>query len=152
MINIQIKRSFNLNNIKLNFSKQLNKGIKIIADDIELGIHKGSQFGKPFKPNAKSTADRKGFNSPLIDEGYLSDSNKMVKTKATREHQVAVLSPGDKMRGNGKHKISNIDIAKYNNKGTSTIPARQFWGISEKANRHIMKSIEYEIIKELKRA
>ena len=142
MVNIKVKRDFNLNNIKLDFSKQLNKGLDVIALDIQKGIEKGSQFGKPFKRNAESTIKKKGFDHPLKENGLMMDSGKMVKTKATHEHQVAVLAPNE----------SRTDIGFWNDRGTSTIPARQFWGISEKANRHIMKSIEYEIIKELKRA
>lgn len=142
MVGVKVKRNFNLNNIKLDFHKELNKGIRIIADDIELGIHKGSQFGKGFKRNAKSTIKKKGFDHPLKDTGLMMDSGKMVKTKATRTHQVAVLAPNEK----------RTDIGFWNDRGTATIPARPFWGISKKADKHIMKLIEFEIVKELKRA
>lgn len=152
MIDMKVRKNFNLKNTKLDFSKELNEGIDVIALDISKGIERGAQFGKPFEKNAKSTIDRKHSSKPLIDEGYLKDVSKMVKKKAKSNHQVAVLTPGKKMRGKGDKKISNIDIAYYNDEGTSNTPARPFWGISEKAENEIMVRVKARLHRELVRA
>lgn len=152
MIDVKVKKDFNLNRIKCDFSKELNEGIDVIALNIQKGIEKGSQFGKPFERNKQSTIDKKGFDHPLKEKGYMMDSGKMIKTKAKRMKQTAILTPGNKMRGKGKNRISNIDVAYYNDKGTNTIPARPFWGISEKAENEIMLRVKARIHQELRSA
>ena len=139
---MKIRRNFNLNKIKLDLSKVLNTGIKIISSDIQQGIERGSQFGRAFVPNAPSTVKKKGFNHPLKHTGLMMNAGKMIKGKATRNKQTATLSPHER----------RIDIAFWNDQGTDNIPARPFWGISEKAEKNILKMAEQEIETELKRA
>ena len=121
MLEFSIEKNFNLNNIQLDFSDDLNKGIDIVALDIEKGINSGGQFGKAFKRNAEKTIKRKGFDHPLKETGLMMDSSRMIKQKATRKNQVATLLP---------HK-DRIDIGFWNDQGTDTIPRRHFWGISD---------------------
>jgi hypothetical protein len=146
MVNVKVNRNFNLNNIKLDLHRELNKGLDIIALDIQKGIEKGSQFGKPFKRNAKSTIKKKGFDHPLKHTGLMMNSGKMARTKATRNNQVAVLTPHE----------SRVDIAFYNDSGSGYAgpgpPARPFWGISSKAEKEIMRHIEGSIAREIRRA
>jgi hypothetical protein len=146
MVNVKVNKNFNLNRIKLDLHRELNKGLDIIALDIQKGIEKGSQFGKPFKKNAKSTIKKKGFDHPLKHTGLMMNSGKMAQTKATRTHQIAVLSPNEK----------RVDIAFYNDSGTGYAgpgpPARPFFGISNKAEKEIMKHVEFRITREIRRA
>ena len=139
---MKVKKNFNLNNIKLDFSKELNEGIDVIALDIQRGIEKGSQFGKTFKKNKPSTIKRKGFDHPLKNTGLMMDANRMIKTKARRSRQMATLTPN----------IKRIDIGYWNDSGTDTIPARPFFGISEKAEREIMVRVTARLHQELVRA
>jgi len=142
MLEVKLEKHFNLANIKLDFSKELNEGIDVIALDIQKGIERGSQFGKAFKRNAKSTIKKKGFDHPLKEKGIMMDSGQMVKTRAQRNYQVAKLIPH----------IERVDIAHWNQEGTATIPARPFWGISSKAEREIMIRAKARIHQELSRA
>lgn len=141
-MSITIKKKFNLKNIKLDLHKELNNGIDIIALDIRQGIERGSQFGELFAPNAKLTIKIKGFNHPLKHRGLMMNESKMIKGKATKNNQKATLLPNEK----------RIDIANWNQNGTDNIPARPFWGISEKAEDTIMKHIEGQIEIEIRRA
>lgn len=142
MLDVKIEKHFNLANIKLDFSKELNEGIDVIALDIQKGIERGSQFGKSFKRNAPATIRRKGFDHPLKEKGIMMDSGRMMKTKAKSSYQVAKLVPN----------VERIDIAHWNQEGTDTIPARPFWGISNKAEREIMIRAKARIHQELKNA
>ena len=139
---VTVSKNFNLNNIKLDFSKELNEGMDVIALDIEKGIARGSQFGKPFKRNAPATIKKKGFDHPLKHKGLMMDSGKMIKTKARRSRQVAIVSPNE----------DRVDIGFWNDRGTARIPSRPFWGISQKADREIMIRVKARIHQELKRA
>jgi hypothetical protein len=142
MVNVKVNKNFNLNNIKLDLHRELNKGLDIIALDIQKGIERGSQFGRPFKRNAESTIKRKGFDHPLKHTGLMMNSGKMARTPATREHPVAVLTPHE----------DRVDIGYWNDSGTATIPARPFFGISNKAEKELMQHVEFRITREIRRA
>ena len=139
---MKIVKKFDLGKIKLDLHRELNQGIDLIALDINQGIERGSQFGSAFKPNARATVLKKGFNHPLKHTGLMMNEKRMTKQKATRNRQVAILTPN----------VKRVDIGYYNDQGTDTIPARPFWGISEKAEKEVMKRIEGRIWSEIKRA
>ena len=138
---MNIRKNFNLNKIDMDFSPQLNKGIDIIALDIQKGIEQGSQFGRAFKRNAPRTILKKGFDHPLKETGLMMDSGRMTKQKARRNEQRAILTPDN----------DRIDIAFWNDTGTPRIPARPFWGISEKAENEIFTRVIAHIDKEIKK-
>ena len=139
---LDITKNFNLKNIKLDLSRELNVSIDYIAADIEQGIDQGQQFGKGFLPNAASTIKKKGFNHPLKDTGSMKKASGMIKTKATKERQIATLRPSSK----------NLDKAEYNHFGTETIPARPFFGISEDSEKKCLAFAAQKIEKELRNA
>jgi len=125
---MKVIKNFDLDNITLDLSKELNDAVDVIALDIQRGIEKKRQFGKKFAKNADSTIRKKGFDHPLYDTGLMFNADAMIKTKATPVKQQATLSPNEK----------RIDIAFWNDSGTDTIPARHFWGISQKAEKEIL--------------
>ena len=139
---LNVTKNFNLRNIKLDLSRELNVSIDYIAADIERGIDQSRQFGKGFVPNAEFTIKKKGFDHPLKETGNMKKVSNMVKTKATKTRQVATLRPS----------ADNLDKAEYNNFGTKTIPARQFWGISEDSEKEALAFAERKIMEELKNA
>ena len=141
MIQAKITKNFDLRKIKLDLHRELNQGIKIIADDIERGIDNGSQFQKFFPDIETKTADRKGHNQPLIDKKILKDASKMKKTEATTAKQEATLLPAKERE----------DIAFWNHFGTDNIPARPFWGISDRAFNRVLKIAENTVRKNVDR-
>jgi|TARA_R100001530_G_C4302047_1_gene150723 hypothetical protein len=138
---IRVEKNFNLNKMDFNLSKQINWAVDLIARDIESGIDRGGQFGKRFKPNAKSTERKKGFNHPLKDTGLMKDQKQMVKVDATKGSPTGKLMPNEK----------RIDIGFYNQAGTNTIPSRPWFGISSTAERKIMKEMENQINRRIDR-
>jgi len=138
---ITIEKDFDLKKLDLDLSKQINWAIKLIAKDIENGIDAGAQFGKRFKPNAKSTADRKGFNHPLKDTGLMKDQKRMIKRIATKANPTGELLPNAK----------RIDIGFYNQAGTNTIPSRPWFGISSDAERKIITKMTEELKRRINR-
>jgi len=151
MVNVTIKRNFNLNNIKLDFHKELNNSLDVIALDIEKGIDNQHQFGKPIPRNEDDYLEQKrkrgwGEKSLIAEKKWLRDSGKMVRTKATREHQIAILAPYEQRTDIAKYlQIDGVETRHGNKKYI-------FWGVSEKAEKHIMKMMKYKLIKELKSA
>lgn len=151
MIDVKIKRNFNLNRIKCDFSKELNEGIDVIALDIQRGIDKQSQFGKPLPRNEESTLRRKrakgwGEKSLIAEKKWMRDSGKMIKTKARQNRQVATLIP----------KEERVDVAYWlQEEGVKTkhgIKHYNFWGISKKAEQEIMLRVKARIHQELRSA
>ena len=136
MIKAKVSKTFNLKKIKLDLSDELNDGIKVISKDIEYGIDKGVQFNKPFKRNAPSTIKKKGFDKPLEETGLMKDASKMIVSKATTKKQESSLLPNSK----------RIKIASYNQED------REFWGISDNAERKVITMVKNKIRKNIKKS
>ena len=149
MVTVRDKRSVNLPLLPRGFfdlSSELNEAVEITAMDIQRGIEKGGQFGIAFKRNAPSTIAKKGFDHPLKETGLMMDSGKMTKVKAKKgvpgAGQQAKLGPNRK----------RWDVAAYNDEGTDDIPARPFWGVSNAAEKTILKMVMDSIDRRLRNA
>ena len=117
--------------IPADLHEQINKGIDLIAKDIQNGIEGGAQFGKRFTPNSPTTEKSKGFNHPLKATGLMMDKDRMIKTRATKQKQEGTLRPNEE----------RIDIGFYHNEGKG-VPLRPWFGISADAERKVMTKIE----------
>ena len=58
-MSITLIKNFDLRKIKLDLHKELNNGLDIIALDVQQGIDRQSQFGKPIPRNEESTLKKK---------------------------------------------------------------------------------------------
>jgi hypothetical protein len=141
MISAKVTKNFDLRKINLDLHRDINKGIKIIAEDIERGIDNGSQFGKRFKDIDEKTAKRKGHNRPLIDKGVLKNPDKMQVTLATTAKQEATILPAPERE----------DVSFWNHFGTDNIDAREHWGVSDRAFKKIIFNMENTIRKSIDR-
>lgn len=141
MIQAKVTKNFDLRKINLDLSRDINKGIRIVADDIERGIDNGSQFGKRFKDIDPKTAKRKGHERPLIDKGILKDASKMQITEATTANQEATLLPPPERE----------DVSFWNHFGTEHIDAREHFGVSDRAFKKVMFNMENTIRKSIDR-
>jgi hypothetical protein len=66
---INVSKNFNLNNIKLDLSKELNYAGDIIVKDHFQRLEKGLDANeKAMKPLKESTIKAKGFNQILVDK------------------------------------------------------------------------------------
>jgi len=139
---MKVTRNFDLSKIKLDLHRELNQGIDIVGKNIEEGIDNGQQFQQVFAPNKPATIKRKGSTKPLIDTGLMKDESRMQKTKATTAKQEATLLPNPK----------RVSISFWNDDGTPTIPAREHWGISIRADDKIDKMIDKKIGKQIDRS
>jgi len=139
---LNVTKNFNLNNISLDLSRELNIGIDMIAADIEQGIDQGGNMGKSFERNAPMTIKKKGFDHPLLETGNMKNADKMIKSKATKTHQTATLKPSP----------NNINKVVYNNFGTPTIPKREFWGISKDSEKKILAAVNQKLEREINNA
>ena len=142
MMEMSVQANFNLNRIKLDLTDELNDGLDIIAKDIESGIKRGAQFNKPFKRNAEKTVKKKGFDHPLKHTELMMDAKKMIKDRARKSRQEAILMPNERRQ----------DIAAWNQEGTDHIPPRPFFGISKDAERKIILNAKQKIEREVKYA
>jgi len=139
-MDLKVSKDFDLNKFRLDLSEELKDGINMVARDIEHGIDRGSQFGKPFKKNAISTIRLKGFDHPLKETGLMKNKNKMIKRFYKKaDEQIGELLPNEK----------RIDIGYWNQEGTNKIPSRPWFGISEDAERKVVTKIEEKIKKQI---
>ncbi len=138
---VKVEMNFNLNKIKLDFSKELNRSAEIITHDIVNGIEAGGNFGKKWKRNAPSTIAKKGFDKPLYETGAMQWLPK--KKKATPQNQEAIIGVSPKREFIGE--IHNYGL-------NPRIPQREWFGISEKAKSRIYTMMEEKIKMEIDRA
>ncbi len=125
--------------MRFDLSKSFNKFIEIVRKSVIDGIKRGSQFGRSFQSNAKSTINKKGHNQPLQGK---SRNGKWLKAK---EYKIEKATPS---KQEASVEVPQPDIAMYNQTGTKRgIPARPFWGVSEQATKSMNKSVNYDINK-----
>ena len=79
MLTMNVTKNFDLSKMNFKLTDELNRGIDMVAVDIEDGINKGSQFGKPFQRNAELTIKKKGYDWPLKQSGLMKDSGVFLK-------------------------------------------------------------------------
>ena len=121
---------------KINLSKSFNNTLRILKADIIAGVKRGTQFSKPFKPNAESTKKQKGHGQPLIDKGTFTDPSTYKEGKATPQKQEATLT------------IVNEEVAKIALiNQTSKKHPRPFYGISKNVIKKSNKEENFMINK-----
>lgn len=131
--------------MRLDLSKVINEAITLILRDIISGVKRGAQFRRRFEKNAPSTIAQKGHDKPLIGtRGTFADESEYIIKKASYAKQ------------EGSIEVPQSQIAEYNQLGTRRgIPARPFFGISEKVwdmvdpriNKELNKVVDYELQK-----
>tara|TARA_R100000008_G_scaffold13084_1_gene6471 strand:- start:442 stop:891 length:450 start_codon:yes stop_codon:yes gene_type:complete len=145
---INIAKNFNLNNITLDLSKELNYAGDIIVKDHVARLERGQDANeKQMKPLAESTIKAKGFNQILVEKDKMRH---LVRTKASASKQSVTIKPGDKEKRKGG--LTNIEIAAFHQEGGPNLPKREWFGISRKAEKKAMDMVEKRIDKMIKNA
>lgn len=145
---IDVSKKFNLNNINLDLSKELNYAGDIIVKDHFQRLERGLDANeKNMKPLKESTIKAKGFNQILVDKDKM---RRLVRTRATSSKQSVLIKPGDKQKRKGG--VTNADIGLFHQQGGKNLPQRQWFGITKTAEKKALMVIEKSIDKAIKNA
>jgi len=145
---INVTKNFNLNNIKLDLSKELNYAGDIIVKDHFQRLEKGLDANeKSMKPLKESTIKAKGFNQILVDKDKM---RRLVRTQATKAKQRVLIKPGDKQKRKGG--VTNADIGSFHQSGGKNLPKRQWFGVTKTAEKKSLKLIENVIDRAIRNA
>ena len=139
---ITVTKNFDLNKITLDLTKELNRGAQIVKEDhfkrldIGLGV------------NGMMTPSEKAVGKTLVDTGKM---RKLVIDKATKQNQEANIHPGEKQKYPGT-KVTMSDVGGFHQRGEGDLPVREWFGITKKVEKRIMKMAELEIGRQIQRA
>ena len=143
---ITITKNFDLNKITLDLTKELNRAAVIIKVDHFERLEKGQGVKGALKPSKKK------IGKTLVRSGKMRN---LVIEKATKENQEAEIHPGEKQKYvvNGKTtKVTMSDVGGFHQTGAGNLPVREWFGITKKVEKRIMKMVELEIGRQIKRA
>ena len=145
-LNINLSKKFNLKKIKLNLSRELNEAGKIIRKDHITRLERGmGADGNRMENLADSTIEAKGFDQILVNTGKMRN---LVIERATAKKQEVVLYPGRKEK---RGKVTNQQIGGFHQHGKG-VPKREWFGISQDAEKKAMRAIKLKIEKALRNA
>ena len=139
---ITITKNFDLNKITLDLTKELNRSAQIIKEDHFQRLEKGQGVRGVLKPSKKKSG------KTLVESGKMRN---LVIEKATKQNQEAEIHPGRIE----KYKNSNVtmsDVGGFHQSGEGNLPVREWFGVTTKAEKRIMKMVELEIERQIKRA
>jgi len=143
---ITITKNFDLNKITLDLTKELNRAAVIIKVDHFERLEKGQGVRGALKPSKKK------IGKTLVRSGKMRN---LVIEKATKENQEAEIHPGEKQKYvvNGKTtKVTMSDVGGFHQTGAGNLPVREWFGITKKVEKRIMKMAELEIGRQIQRA
>lgn len=145
---IDVSKKFNLNNINLDLSKELNYAGDAIVKDHVQRLERGLDANeKAMKPLKESTIKAKGFNQILVDKDKMRH---LTRTRATASKQSVLIKPGDKQKRKGG--VTNADIGLFHQMGSSSLPQRLWFGISKTAEKNAMVALEKAIDRAIRNA
>ncbi len=137
-----LDKKFDLKKIKLDLTKQLNLAGQIVKKDHFQRLEKGMGVKDKLQPSKKTEG------KTLVDTGKMRN---LVVKKATRKKQEVVIHPGKTQRYPGKN-VTMADVGLFHQEGMGRLPKREWFGITEKVEKDILKVVEEQIERELKRA
>ena len=141
-MSVTLKKNFDLNKIKLDWTKELNLAGKIIKKDHFQRLEKGLGITGPMKPSKKESG------KTLVDTGKMRN---LVIEKASKTNQEVRIHPGEKQKYPGT-KVTMSDVGGFHQTGAGDLPKREWFGITKKAEKNIFKMMELRIEKEIRRA
>jgi len=157
-MSVTLKKNFDLNKIKLDWTKELNLAGKIIKKDHFKRLEKGLGVTGPMaslkpstvksKTNFSGGKFKKNANKPLVNTGKMRN---LVVEKASKTNQEVRIHPGEKQKYPGT-KVTMSDVGGFHQTGAGDLPKREWFGITKKAEKDIFKMMELRIEKEIRRA
>lgn len=135
-------KNFDLKKINLDLTKELNLAGQIIKEDHFKRLDRGQGVSGPMIPSQKTSG------KTLVNTGKM---RKLVIDKATKMNQEVVVHPGEKQTYKGTD-VTMSDVGGFHQFGAGNLPVREWFGITKKAEKRIVKMMELEIEREIKRA
>jgi|TARA_Y100000296_G_C5109846_1_gene224571 phage gpG-like protein len=139
---ITVTKNFDLNKISLDLTKELNRSAQIIKEDHFQRLEKGQGVKGALKPSKKKSG------KTLVESGKMRN---LVIEEATKQNQEAEIHPGEKELYPGTN-VTMADVGAFHQEGAGDLPVREWFGITKKAVKRIMKMVELEIERQIKRA
>ena len=135
-------KNFDLKKINLDLTKELNQAGRIIRTDHFKRLDRGQGVSGPMIPSQKTSG------KTLVNTGKM---RKLVIDEATKMNQEVVVHPGEKQTYKDTD-VTMSDVGGFHQFGAGNLPVREWFGITKKAEKRIVKMIELEIGREIKRA
>ena len=139
---ITVTKNFDLNKITLDLTEELNRGAQIIKVDHFQRLEKGQGVRGMLKPSKKKVG------KTLVRSGKMRN---LVVDKATKQNQEANIHPGEKQKYPGT-KVTMSDVGGFHQRGEGDLPVREWFGVTKKVEKRIMKMAELEIGRQIQRA
>jgi len=141
-MSVTVTKNFDLNKINLDLTKELNLAGQIIRDDHFKRLERGQGVDGPMIPSKKKSG------KTLVETGKM---RKLVIDKATKLNQEVEIHPGRKQTYPGTD-VTMSDVGGFHQSGAGNLPVRKWFGITKKAEARIVKMMELEIEREIRRA
>lgn len=139
---ITMTKNFDLKKISLDLTKELNQAGRIIREDHFKRLDRGQGVSGPMIPSQKTSG------KTLVNTGKM---RKLVIDEATKTNQEVVIHPGEKQTYKDTD-VTMSDVGGFHQFGAGNLPVREWFGITKKAEKRIVKMMELEIEREIKRA
>ena len=139
---ITVTRNFNLNKINLDLTKELNTAGQIVRKDHFQRLEQGLGVKGALTPS------KKAIGKTLVRTGKMRN---LEVDKATKAKQEVNIHPGEKQTYPNS-KVTMSDVGSFHQEGAGNLPKREWFGITVKAEKDIMKMVELEIERQIRRA
>ena len=139
---ITVTKNFDLNRINLDLTKELNTAGQIVRKDHFQRLERGLGIKGALTPS------KKAIGKTLVRTGKMRN---LVVDKATKAKQQVNIHPGEKQTYPNS-KVTMSDVGSFHQEGAGNLPKREWFGITVKAEKDIMKMVELEIERQIKRA
>ena len=139
---ITVTKNFDLRKITLDLTEELNRAAEIVKVDHFQRLEKGQGVRGALKPSKKK------IGKTLVRSGKMRN---LVIEKATKENQEAEIHPGEKQKYPGTN-VTMSDVGGFHQTGAGNLPVREWFGLTKKVEKRIMKMAELEIGRQIQRA
>ena len=139
---VTVTKNFDLNRINLDLTKELNTSGQIVRKDHFQRLEQGLGVKGVLTPSKKATG------KTLVRTGKMRT---LVVDKATKVKQEVNIHPGEKQTYPNSN-ITMSDVGGFHQEGAGNLPKREWFGITKKAEKDIIKMVELEIERQIKRA
>lgn len=144
---IDISKAFNLKKIKFDLSKEINEAAKAVVKDhdrrLSFGQGVDGKMMAKLQPSTIKSKRLKGYAKPrvpLYATGTMK--NLRIDKKATRVSQEARLTPPK----------SRSEIGVYHQEGNINLPQREWFGVTEKVEKDLLRTMSIKIERILRNA
>ena len=144
---IDISKAFNLKKIKFDLSKEINEAAKAVVKDhdrrLSFGQGVDGKMMAKLQPSTIKSKRLKGYAKPRVPL-YATGTMKNIRIdkKATRIDQEAKLTPPK----------SRSEVGVYHQQGNINLPQREWFGVTEKVERDLLRTMSIKIERILRNA